>query len=173
MQAHRLLDVCHVAWPVATPGVHSWLRSHVCSLASCLTLPPLPPPPPQVRFQDLEVPTDAQVVLATLQDEQQQAAQVVVPPSTLEKDLAAAGLAAPSGSIGRTSMDSSGTAADEPAGGWHVLDNADGPCMCSLDASGLLCTACVSAQCSLDCAARWQYPQQVRSNWCGVAHVNM
>jgi hypothetical protein len=75
-------------------------------------------PPAQVRFQELEVPTDAQVVLAALRDEVQQAARVVVPPGSLARDLQQAGLAGAAAPRGRSSMDSSGTLlAPAPAGG--------------------------------------------------------
>lgn len=43
-----------------------------------------------VRFQDLEVPSDAQIVFGTLEDEVAQRTAITVPPSTLAEDLRAA-----------------------------------------------------------------------------------
>jgi hypothetical protein len=78
----------------------------------------------QVRFQDLEVPTDAQVVLAALREEAQQAAVVEVPPGSLAEDLRGEGLlgnggggGSASGVQGRGSAGSSEALAVAPAGG--------------------------------------------------------
>ncbi len=68
----------------ANPARRSWPTFCWAGLARAVSVQVIS----QVRFSDLEVPTDAQVLLATLRLERKQRTQPVHLPSTYAQDLA-------------------------------------------------------------------------------------